>query len=123
MNAAFSSSMTSMRGTPTRIASPPGRIMLMRLLDGRLEADDLERHVGAAAVGELHDRDDRVAVVGVDASVAPNCLAISSLESKHVDGDDLAPRRRSRAPWITLRPTPPQPIDRDRVALAGCRRC
>ena len=48
------SSMTSMRGTPTRIASPPLRVMLMVCSIVALEADDLEGHVGAAAAGERH---------------------------------------------------------------------
>ena len=41
-----------MRGTPTRIASPPLRVMLMVCSMVGAEADDLERDVGAAPVGE-----------------------------------------------------------------------
>ena len=75
-----------------------------------LEADDLERDVGTAPSGELHDLGDAVVIAAGSrgpwhrtsrpSASFPSTMSMAMIRS--------APE--CLAPWITLRPTPPQPI-------------
>ena len=100
--------MASMRGTPTRIAWPPRRVMVIvwSIVCWRpmtSNATSAPRCSVSSMTFDTGSPWDAFTVV-----VAPNCLASASLVS-FMSTAMISPAPAMRAPWITLRPTPPQP--------------
>ena len=101
--------MTSIGGTPTRIAWPPRRAIPMACW--MVASRPMTSKVTSAPRCSVRSitPDTASPLPALMVSVAPNCFAISSLESTMSTATTrLAPA--IRAPWITLSPTPPHPI-------------
>ena len=118
VNAAFRLSITSMRGTPTRIASPPLRVMLIvcSIVGPRpitSKATSAPRPFGVRP----DDVGDRVALVGLHEVGGAELLGHLELRLEHVDGDDLLGAGDLGA-LDHVEADAAAADDRDRVALA-----
>ena len=101
--------ITSMLGTPTRIACPPRRVMVMAwsMVGPRPMTSKATSAPRSSVIDITWDTGSPWLALIV--AVAPNSLAICSLVS-FISTAMISPAPLMRAPWMTLRPTPPQPM-------------